>query len=51
MNRLFSLQDMTGHLLNMLHDTDYRVRLYLARKIVVLFQTWEGHNELFDDVR
>uniref|UniRef100_A0ACD5TS08 Uncharacterized protein n=1 Tax=Avena sativa TaxID=4498 RepID=A0ACD5TS08_AVESA len=43
-------QDMTGHLLNMLHDTDYRVRLYLARKIVVLFQTWEGHNELFHDV-
>ncbi|XP_047067683.1 uncharacterized protein LOC124675660 isoform X3 [Lolium rigidum] len=43
-------QDMTGHLLNMLHDTDYRVRLYLARKIVVLFQTWEGHNELFNDV-
>lgn len=43
-------QDMTGHLLNMLHDTDYRVRLYLARKIVVPFQIWEGHNELFHDV-
>ncbi|KAF2947934.1 serine/threonine-protein kinase ATM isoform X2 [Oryza sativa Japonica Group] len=43
-------QDMIGHLLSMLHDTDYRVRLYLARKIVVLFQIWEGHSELFHDV-
>uniref|UniRef100_J3KVN7 Serine/threonine-protein kinase ATM n=1 Tax=Oryza brachyantha TaxID=4533 RepID=J3KVN7_ORYBR len=43
-------QDMIGHLLSMLHDTDYRVRLYLARKIVVLFQVWEGHSELFHDV-
>nr|XP_034595825.1 serine/threonine-protein kinase ATM isoform X4 [Setaria viridis] len=44
-------QDLIGCLLDMLHDTDYRVRLYLAREIVVLFQTWEGHNELFYDVR
>uniref|UniRef100_A0A0E0JD53 Serine/threonine-protein kinase ATM n=1 Tax=Oryza punctata TaxID=4537 RepID=A0A0E0JD53_ORYPU len=43
-------QDMIGHLLSMLHDTDYRVRLYLARKIVVLFQIWEGHSELFHDI-
>uniref|UniRef100_A0A452ZIN3 Uncharacterized protein n=1 Tax=Aegilops tauschii subsp. strangulata TaxID=200361 RepID=A0A452ZIN3_AEGTS len=43
-------QDMIGHFLNMLHDTDYRVRLYLARKMVVLFETWEGHDELFRDV-
>ncbi|KAG8053690.1 hypothetical protein GUJ93_ZPchr0001g32148 [Zizania palustris] len=43
-------QDMIGHLLNMLHDTDYRVRLYLARKIIVLFQIWEGHSELFHDI-
>jgi serine-protein kinase ATM len=34
----------------MLHDPDYRVRLYLTREIVVLFQTWEGHTELFDDM-
>ncbi|KAF8657076.1 hypothetical protein HU200_060414 [Digitaria exilis] len=44
-------QDLIGCLLDMLHDTDYRVRLYLAREIVVLFQTWEGHIELFYDVR
>ncbi|XP_062191304.1 serine/threonine-protein kinase ATM isoform X2 [Phragmites australis] len=43
-------QDLIGCLLDMLHDTDYRVRLYLAREIVVLFQTWEGHKELFHDV-
>jgi ataxia telangiectasia mutated family protein len=43
-------QDLIGCLLDMLHDTDYRVRLYLAREIVVLFQTWEGHNELFYDI-
>ncbi|KAJ1282905.1 hypothetical protein BS78_03G087400 [Paspalum vaginatum] len=43
-------QDLIGCLLDMLNDTDYRVRLYLAREIVVLFQTWEGHNELFNDV-
>uniref|UniRef100_A0A0D3EIP8 Serine/threonine-protein kinase ATM n=1 Tax=Oryza barthii TaxID=65489 RepID=A0A0D3EIP8_9ORYZ len=30
------------------HNTDGR--LYLARKIVVLFQIWEGHSELFHDV-
>ncbi|PVH39126.1 hypothetical protein PAHAL_5G442300 [Panicum hallii] len=44
-------QVLIGCLLDMLHDTDYRVRLYLAREIVVLFQTWEGHNELFYDIR
>ncbi|OQU86537.1 serine/threonine-protein kinase ATM isoform X2 [Sorghum bicolor] len=43
-------QGLIGCLLDMLHDADYRVRLYLARQIVVLFQTWEGHNELFNDV-
>ncbi|CAL4957640.1 unnamed protein product [Urochloa decumbens] len=43
-------QDLIGCLLDMLHDADYRVRLYLAREIVVLFQTWEGHTELFYDV-
>ncbi|KAL6847730.1 hypothetical protein ACP4OV_021858 [Aristida adscensionis] len=43
-------QELTGCLIDMLHDSDYRVRLYLAREVVVLFQTWEGHNELFHDV-
>ncbi|TVU22297.1 hypothetical protein EJB05_31982 [Eragrostis curvula] len=43
-------QDLIGSLFDMLHDTDYRVRFYLTREIVVLFQTWEGHNELFHDV-
>ncbi|CAD6232363.1 unnamed protein product [Miscanthus lutarioriparius] len=47
---VFFIEDMIGCLLDMLHDADYRVRLYLARQIVVLFQTWEGHNELFNDV-
>ncbi|KAK3160101.1 hypothetical protein QOZ80_1BG0055200 [Eleusine coracana subsp. coracana] len=43
-------QDFIGCLLDMLHDPDYRVRFYLTREIVVLFQTWEGHTQLFDDV-
>lgn len=34
----------------MLRDSDYRVRLFLARRIGVLFQTWEGHEELFEDI-
>ncbi|XP_073048605.1 serine/threonine-protein kinase ATM isoform X28 [Primulina eburnea] len=34
----------------LLRDPDYRVRLCLARRIGVLFQTWDGHSELFQDV-
>ncbi|XP_075512293.1 serine/threonine-protein kinase ATM-like isoform X5 [Primulina tabacum] len=34
----------------LLRDPDYRVRLCLARRIGVLFQTWDGHFELFQDV-
>ncbi|KZV34741.1 serine/threonine-protein kinase ATM [Dorcoceras hygrometricum] len=34
----------------LLRDPDYRVRLSLARRIGVLFQTWDGHSELFQDV-
>lgn len=34
----------------MLRDPDYRVRLTLARQIGVLFQTWDGHDELFYDI-
>lgn len=43
-------QVMIEKLLALLQDTDYRVRLFLARKVGVLFQTWDGHNELFHDI-
>ncbi|XP_072965614.1 serine/threonine-protein kinase ATM isoform X2 [Typha angustifolia] len=45
-----SAQVMIERLLAMLQDTDYRVRLFLARKVGILFQTWDGHNELFHDI-
>lgn len=41
---------MIERLLSMLNDMDYRVRLSLARRIGVLFQTWDGHEELFQDI-
>ena len=41
---------MIERLLLMLKDTDYRVRLFLARRIGILFQTWDGHEELFQDI-
>lgn len=41
---------MIGRLIAMLQDTDYRVRLFLGRKIGILFQTWDGHDELFHDI-
>ncbi|CAJ2627647.1 unnamed protein product [Trifolium pratense] len=37
-------------LLLMLNDMDYRVHLSFARRIGVLFQTWDGHEELFQDL-
>lgn len=43
-------QVMIERLLGMLQDADYRVRLFLARRIGVLFQTWDGHDELFLDI-
>ncbi|PON35174.1 Phosphatidylinositol 3-kinase, Vps34 type, partial [Parasponia andersonii] len=43
-------QAMIERLLLMLRDTDYRVRFSVARRIGVLFQTWEGHEELFQDI-
>lgn len=43
-------QVMIEKLLAMLQDTDYRVRLFLARKVAILFLTWDGHNELFHDI-
>jgi hypothetical protein len=42
---------MIEKLLSMMHDPDYRVRLMMARKIGFLFQMWDGHNELFHDIR
>ncbi|PIA61953.1 hypothetical protein AQUCO_00200149v1 [Aquilegia coerulea] len=41
---------MIEKLLRMLQDSDYRVRLFLSRQIGVLFQKWEGHDELFQDI-
>nr|KYP51531.1 Serine/threonine-protein kinase ATM [Cajanus cajan] len=43
-------QTMIERLFLMLKDMDYRVRLFLARRIGVLFQTWDGHEELFQDI-
>lgn len=34
----------------LLRDPDYRVRFFLARRLGVLFQTWDGHEELFQDI-
>lgn len=45
-----SLQTMIERLLLLLKDSDYRVRFSLARQIGVLFQTWDGHEELFQDI-
>ena len=44
------LQGMIEGLLMLLRDPDYRVRFFLARRIGVLFQTWDGHKELFQDI-
>jgi ataxia telangiectasia mutated family protein len=41
---------MIEGLLMLLRDPDYRVRFFLARRIGVLFQTWDGHKELFQDI-
>ncbi|XP_055826815.1 serine/threonine-protein kinase ATM isoform X2 [Solanum dulcamara] len=43
-------QSMIEKLLLMLHDPDYRVRLCFALRVGVLFQTWDGHFELFQDI-
>ncbi|KAK9995769.1 hypothetical protein SO802_020455 [Lithocarpus litseifolius] len=43
-------QTMIEGLLMLLRDPDYRVRFFLARRIGVLFQTWDGHKELFQDI-
>ncbi|KAI0497772.1 hypothetical protein KFK09_021007 [Dendrobium nobile] len=43
-------QTLMGRLFGMLQDRDYRVRIFLARKVGILFHTWDGHNELFHDI-
>ncbi|KAK4479331.1 hypothetical protein RD792_014843 [Penstemon davidsonii] len=43
-------QLMIEKLFTLLRDPDFRVRFCLARRIGVLFQTWDGHFELFQDV-
>ncbi|KAL7154394.1 hypothetical protein ABFS83_04G230500 [Erythranthe nasuta] len=45
-----SLRPQIAQLFMLLHDPDYRVKLFLARRIGVLFLTWDGHFELFQDV-
>lgn len=47
---LFFIQTMIERLLLMLNDSDYRVRFVLARQIGILFQTWDGHEALFQDI-
>ncbi|XP_075107785.1 serine/threonine-protein kinase ATM isoform X5 [Nicotiana tabacum] len=43
-------QSMIEKLMLMLRDPDYRVRLCFAQRVGVLFQTWDGHFELFQDI-
>ncbi|KAJ8771786.1 hypothetical protein K2173_026963 [Erythroxylum novogranatense] len=43
-------QAMIERLFLLLRDPDYRVRFLLAWRIGVLFQTWDGHEELFQDI-
>uniref|UniRef100_A0A2P2JCU5 Serine/threonine-protein kinase ATM n=1 Tax=Rhizophora mucronata TaxID=61149 RepID=A0A2P2JCU5_RHIMU len=43
-------QTMIERLLLLLRDPDYRVRFSLAQRVGVLFQTWDGHEELFQDI-
>ncbi|XAR50182.1 Non-specific serine/threonine protein kinase [Bertholletia excelsa] len=43
-------QTMIEKLLIMLRDPDYRVRCTVARRVGILFQTWDGHDELFQDI-
>ncbi|XP_022135092.1 serine/threonine-protein kinase ATM isoform X3 [Momordica charantia] len=43
-------QTMIERLFVMLRDPEYRVRFSLAKRIGVLFQTWDGHEELFQDI-
>lgn len=43
-------QTMIQRLFTLLKDPDYRVRFILARRIGILFLTWDGHDVLFQDI-
>ncbi|VFQ85890.1 unnamed protein product [Cuscuta campestris] len=43
-------QSLIEKLLVMLRDNDYRVRCFLAKRVGILFQTWDGHLDLFQDM-
>ncbi|CAN0900398.1 Serine/threonine-protein kinase ATM [Linum grandiflorum] len=43
-------QTMIERLFLLVQDPDYRVRHFVAQRIGVLFQTWDGHDELFEDI-
>ncbi|XP_074316262.1 serine/threonine-protein kinase ATM [Silene latifolia] len=43
-------QTMIQKLLILLSDPDYRVRLLLARRVGILFLSWDGHDVLFQDI-
>ncbi|CAI0398621.1 unnamed protein product, partial [Linum tenue] len=43
-------QTMIERLLLLVRDPDYRVRYSLGQRVGVLFQTWDGHEELFEDI-
>lgn len=49
-DREWHLQILIERLLIMMRDSDCRVRFCAARRIGVLFQTWEGHEEMFLDI-
>jgi hypothetical protein len=37
-------------LLVLLHDPEYRVRQLLAKRVKALFETWDGHHGMLQDV-
>ncbi|KDP31097.1 hypothetical protein JCGZ_11473 [Jatropha curcas] len=43
-------QTMIERLFLLLQDPEFRVRFSLAQRIGVLFETWDGHEELFQDI-
>ncbi|KAM0937517.1 putative non-specific serine/threonine protein kinase [Dioscorea sansibarensis] len=43
-------QVVVERLISMLQDCDYCVRFFLARRIQVLFQAWDGRDVFFHDI-
>ncbi|KAL3675793.1 hypothetical protein R1sor_025741 [Riccia sorocarpa] len=43
-------QALIDKFLVLLHDPEYKVRLNLSRRVSVLFETWDGHDELLSDI-